>query len=149
MNHYYHPCLCDQTYNIDCFSQCGYGLTRSHAPDAPFLYSNGEPCNAPFHAVEPGKQTNEKRYVTRYQDIHTKTNSLICAAIQRERQPMLSNKLTPALTPLCYDHYCPICSRAKQLLRLVNALRREVILMLFERWQRKRVVSQATVTAMG
>ena len=49
-----------------------------------------------------GKKTGTKLQ-TRYQDIHTKTNSLICAAIQKKRQPMLSNQLTPALTPLCYD----------------------------------------------
>jgi hypothetical protein len=61
------------------------------------------------------------------QDIHTKTNSLICAAIQRKRQPMLRNTSTPALTPLYCDTIAQFVSKAKQLLRPVNALRREVI----------------------
>ena len=87
-----------------------------------------KPCkNVYAHPCYRTRKERKNETKTQYQDIHTKTNSLICAAIQRKRQPMLSNALTPALTPLCCDAIAQFVSKAKQLLRPVNALRREVI----------------------
>lgn len=61
---------------------------------------------------------------------------------------MLRNTLTPALTPLCCDAIAQFASKVKQLLRPVNALRREVISNAFLRDSNERVVSRATMTAV-
>jgi hypothetical protein len=63
----------------------------------------------------------ENRTEPQNQDIYTKTNRLICAGIPRKQQPMLRNILAPALTPLYCDTIAQFVSKAKKLLRPVNA----------------------------
>ena len=64
------------------FHRVASGSSFRARPDAPFLYSNEnlEMCT-PIHAIVT--ETKENWTETQYQDIHTKTNGLICAAIRR------------------------------------------------------------------
>lgn len=62
---------------------------------------------------------------------------------------MLRNTFTSALTPPYYDLIAQFVSKAKQWLRPVNALRREVISNAFLRDGLKESRKSRTVTAMA